>query len=141
MIYTAIVLVTAIVVSKTINNTLSGTSLAFPTRKRLEMPDLTKVKSKAEPNQKKSKVTSKVAALSKAKEDVTKKDVTKPFTPAKLTKSGDVIRLNPRMDIKTTVTAVKSDASVMCDDQASTLAVAINFNGFIGHEIDKYQKS
>ena len=78
--------------------------------------------------------------LQQYKEDVTKKDVTKPCTPAKLTKSGDVIRLNPRMDIKTTVTAVKSGASVMCDDQASALAVAINFNGFIGPEIDKYQK-
>ncbi len=134
MIYTAIVVVTAIVVSKTISNTLSGTSLAFPTRKRLEMPDLTKVKSKAEAKSKtKSKVTSKVAAVSKAKEDVTKKDVTKPCTRAKLVKN-DVKRYGERLSVEETANIVMRGNDVMCDTELDVWLVGNEINGGIYYD-------
>ncbi len=142
MIYTAIVVVTAIVVSKTISNTLSGTSLAFPTRKRLEMPDLTKVKSKAEAKSKtKSKVTSKVAAVSKAKEDVTKKDVTKPCTRAKLVKN-DVKRYGERLSVEETANIVMRGNDVMCDTELDVLAVGVSLPfGFTKNSAEKHGES
>ncbi len=142
MIYTAIVLVTAIVVSKTISNTLSGTSLAFPTRKRLEMPDLTKVKSKDEAKSKtKSKVTSKVAAVSKAKEDVTKKDVTKPCTRAKLVKN-DVKRYGERLSVEETANIVMRGNDVMCDTELDVLAVGVSLPfGFTKNSAEKHGES
>lgn len=126
----------AIVAGKTISNALSGTDLALPSKKQLTLPDLTKSKEEVRIQ---SKVTSNVAAISKAKENTTSKDVTKPCTPAVI-KNGDVVRLKPRMDIPTTVRIVKRGSSVMCDDKKSAELVASYFPEPRGPEMDMNKK-
>ena len=134
---TTVVVATAVVAGKAINNALSSTSLALPIKKQLEIPDLTKNKSKAE-EKTKSKVTSKVAAVSKAKEDVTKKEVTKPCTRAKLVKN-DVKRYGERLSVEDTANIVMRENDVMCDTELDVLAVGIRLPfGFTKNSAEKH---